>query len=569
MSLLSIEDLTLDVRSGRRLLDGISLTVEPGRTVGLVGESGSGKSLTARTPLGLFPAGARLGGRVLVQGKDVLGMGAGQLREVRREVAAMVFQDPRAGINPVRTLGDHLTESLRCGEGVSRAEAKSKALEMMEAVRLPRPEKHFTQYPHELSGGQLQRVMIAGALMGDPQLLICDEPTTALDVTTQAEIVRLLSTLRDERGMGMLFITHDLGLAGALCDDVVVMNKGRIEESGDMQAVLARPSAAYTRRLVAATPSLHLLDDAASPEGDGAGVDGAALGAGAAMVDGAALGDSGVAPSEEGAPGRAGGVALSVRNVSRSYRVRRLGTVRAVVDASFELEQGSALGVVGESGSGKSTLARMIVGLETPDAGTILVGGRSMSGAAQGKAQRLERARGVQMVFQDPYLSLDPRIPVMQAVADAVRLHPDGRDPRTAAGELLERVGLTPEQMLARPRTLSGGQRQRVALARAIAIQPQLLVMDEATSALDVSVQAQVLELVSELRRERGLTVLFISHDLDVVRRVCDDILVLRRGEIVEMARADALLDHPQHEYTRLLLDSVPRPDGAWRAAAG
>lgn len=538
MSLLSIKDLTLDLPTGTRLLDGVSLTVEPGRTVGLVGESGSGKSLTARTPLGLFPTGARLGGSVLVQGKDVLGMDAAELRGVRRRAAAMVFQDPRAGINPVRTLGDHLTESLRLGEGATRAEAKAKALEMMEAVRLPRPEKHFTQYPHELSGGQLQRVMIAGALMGDPQLLICDEPTTALDVTTQAEIVRLLSTLRDERGMGMLFITHDLGLAGALCDDMVVMNKGRVEERGDMRAVLAAPAAAYTQRLVAATPSLQLMD-VPDPLGTETGT--------------------------KSAPA----VALSVRGVSRSYQVRRLGTVRAVVDASFELPRGSALGVVGESGSGKSTLARMIVGLEKPDSGTIRVSGKELSGAPRGRAQRLERARSVQMVFQDPYLSLDPRIPVLQAVEDAVRLHAAGRNPRVAARDLLERVGLTPEQIQARPRTLSGGQRQRVALARAIAVQPELLVMDEATSALDVSVQAQVLELVSELRRERGLTVLFISHDLGVVRRVCDDTLVLCRGEIVEMGRTAELLVHPQHPYTQLLLDSVPRPDAGWRAAAG
>ena len=377
--------------------------------------------------------------------------------------------------------------------------------------------------------------------MGDPQLLVCDEPTTALDVTTQAEIVRLLAQLRDDRGMGMLFITHDLGLAGALCDDVVVMNAGTVQESGDMRAVLAAPSAEYTRKLVAATPSLHVADAPAAP---------------AAVV-----------PDAAGSPSGGAAPLLKVTGVNRTYELRGQSPVRAVIDANFEIQRGAALGVVGESGSGKSTLARMVVGLEDPDTGTVTVAGKDRTGRPRGKAERLAHARSVQMVFQDPYLSLDPRIQVLQAVEDAVRLHPDGRDPRKTARTLLERVGLTPEQIEARPRTLSGGQRQRVALARAIAVQPELLVMDEATSALDVSVQAQVLELVSELRAERGLTVLFISHDLGVVRRVCDNTLVLRRGEIVEQGPTAKLLDQPEHEYTQLLLDSVPRPDAGWRLA--
>ncbi|RII42474.1 ABC transporter ATP-binding protein [Galactobacter valiniphilus] len=570
MSLLEISQLTLDLPGGKRLLHGIDLTVEPGRTVGLVGESGSGKSLTARTALGLFPEKAKLGGSVKVDGTEVLGLSGSALRALRLSDVAMVFQDPRAGINPVRTLGDHLTEALRLGEGVSGEAARKRAMELMEAVRLPRPEKHFHQYPHELSGGQLQRIMIAGALMGNPRLLVCDEPTTALDVTTQAEIVRLLATLRDERGMGMLFITHDLGLAGALCDDVVVLAGGRVQERGDMAAVLAHPTAEYTQRLVAATPSLH-LDDAVPSV-----VSGASLPDGAGSASAGGRHEAAPAASQAGAPEAGRGTLagdgvveplLRVEGVRRTYAVRGKDPVTAVADASFVIPRGSALGVVGESGSGKSTLARMVVGLETPDAGTITVAGKDRTGTPRGREARLAHARSVQMVFQDPYLSLDPRIPVIRAVRDAAALHADGRDAAAVAKELLDRVGLTAEQQQALPRTLSGGQRQRVAMARALAVQPELLVMDEATSALDVSVQAQVLQLVTELRAERGLTVLFISHDLGVVRRVCDETLVLRRGEIVEAGPTAALLDHPAHEYTRLLLDSVPRPDAGWRLA--
>ncbi|MGO1319114.1 MAG: dipeptide ABC transporter ATP-binding protein [Galactobacter sp.] len=545
MTLLQLRDLTLDVPSsarapgGKRLLDGISLSVEPGTTVGLVGESGSGKSLTARTPLGLFPEKAVVSGRVEVDGQDVLTSSAAAVRSLRRTKVAMVFQDARSGINPVRTLGDHLTEAQRLNGSLTAAQAKSKALELMEAVRLPRPEHHFNQYPHELSGGQLQRVMIAGALMGDPELLVCDEPTTALDVTTQAEIVRLLRALRDERGMGMLFITHDLGLAAALCDDVVVMRAGRVEERGSMAGVLADPQADYTRALLAATPSVDTVRSTVTSPNEAA----------QAAADGS---DRAQADHE------ASGMALTITDVSRTYHVRGQGEVHAVANADVALRPGGSLGIVGESGSGKSTLARMIVGLESPDSGEIRVGGRDFTRPARGKRARLERAKAVQMVFQDPYLSLDPRIPVVRAVRDALELHGGGGDVEAAA--LLERVGLTREQMRALPRTLSGGQRQRVALARAVAVQPELLVMDEATSALDVSVQAQVLELVAELRAERGLTVLFISHDLGVVRQVCDETMVLRAGRIVEAGPTEELLSNPQNEYTQLLLDSVPRP---------
>lgn len=542
MTLLDISALTIDLTNGRRLLDGISLQVAAGETVGLVGESGSGKSLTARSVLGLLPARAHIGGSVQIDGAgtsgrtEVIGASKVELLRIRRESAAMIFQDPRAGINPMRTIGDHLTESLRLCRGVPAAEAREIAIELLASVRLPRPAEHFTQYPHEFSGGMLQRVMIAGALTSAPRLLICDEPTTALDVTTQAEIIDVLGEQRAARGMGMLLITHDLNLAASICDRVVVMSAGRVEEEGSARQVFLQPRADYTRRLIAATPSVEVTP-----------IDRAEV----RSIDTAAA-----------SPER--NVMLRVEGLAKTYYPHGREPVRAVVGASLAIPAGGSLGVVGESGSGKSTLARMIVGLERPDAGALSIGGVDRAARPRGRAARLARARSVQMVFQDPYLSLDPRVPVGAAVEDPLRLHTgmSTTAARQRVRELLDAVGLAGEYAQAQPRTLSGGQRQRVALARALAIDPELLVMDEATSALDVSVQAQVLDLLAEIRAERGLTVLFISHDLGVVRRVCDETVVMRRGEIVEAGPTEELLSRPTDDYTRLLIDSVPRP--AW-----
>ncbi|MBL3687571.1 ABC transporter ATP-binding protein [Leucobacter zeae] len=538
-ALLTISELTLDLPNGRRLLDGISLSVAAGETVGLVGESGSGKSLTSRTVLGLTPPRAILGGSVLLDGGEVIGAPPRELLGVRRERAAMIFQDPRAGINPMRTIGDHMTESLRLCRGVPAAEARRAAVELLRSVRLPRPEDHLDQYPHEFSGGMLQRVMIAGALTSAPKLLICDEPTTALDVTTQAEIIDVLEEQRAARGMGMLFITHDLNLAASICDRVYVMSAGRVEEQGTAKRIFLAPETAYTKQLIAATPSIAAGD-----------------------ARGAAVGAAASDPSRlDGPPASAEPVVLA-RDLAKTYHPHGGAAVRAVAGASISIPRGGSLGVVGESGSGKSTLARMIVGLERPDSGELRISGRAPAGAPRGRAARLARAKSVQMVFQDPYLSLDPRIPAGRAVEDALRLHgrSERADTRRRAVSLLQAVGLREEHASAMPRTLSGGQRQRVAIARAIAIEPDLLVMDEATSALDVSVQAQVLDLIDRVRAEQGLTILFISHDLGVVRCVCDETVVMRRGVIVEGRRTEELLGAPQHEYTRHLIASVPQP---------
>ena len=569
-ALLDIRDLTLDLADGTRLLHGISLSVAAGETVGLVGESGSGKSLTARTVLGLVPDRSAITGDVVLDGAGVLSAPAPELRQLRRHGAAMIFQDPRAGINPMRTIGDHLTEALRLAEGWSTDAARARAVELLEAVRLPRPEDHLRQYPHEFSGGMLQRVMIAGALTTSPKLLVCDEPTTALDVTTQAEIIGVLTEQRASRGMGMLFITHDLNLAASLCDRVYVMSGGQVVEQGRAHDVLRDPRAEYTRRLVAATPTLlgaspgstagHRVGDSAGH----AGVQHPSTGASSTTSD-SVHGERGTDAAATAVPASP---MLAATGVSKTYVRRGKEPVRAVIDASVAVPRGGALGVVGESGSGKSTLARMIVGLEAADIGDIRIDGRERTAVPRNRRERLAHARSVQMVFQDPYLSLDPRITAGRAIEDALRLHTrlSAAEARSRVLDLLAQVGLGQKHAAARPRTLSGGQRQRVAIARALAIEPDVLVMDEATSALDVSVQAQVLDLVDRIRRERGLTVLFISHDLAVVRRVCDETVVMRRGEIVERGRTAELLAAPQHEYTRLLIDSVPKP--GWDAEA-
>ncbi|MFB7892549.1 dipeptide ABC transporter ATP-binding protein [Microbacterium sp. NPDC056044] len=569
-ALLEIRDLTLDLPDGTRLLHGISLSVAAGETVGLVGESGSGKSLTARTVLGLVPDRSTITGEVVLDGARVLTAPAPELRQLRRHGAAMIFQDPRAGINPMRTIGDHLTEALRLAEGWSTDAAQARAVDLLEAVRLPRPADHLRQYPHEFSGGMLQRVMIAGALTTSPKLLVCDEPTTALDVTTQAEIIGVLAEQRASRGMGMLFITHDLNLAASLCDRVYVMSGGRIVEQGRAHDVLRDPRDEYTRRLVAATPT---LTGAAPGATAGHRIGGSAEHAGAQHPTAGVSSEISDSVRDDtathaAAVATAAAPMLEAAGVSKTYVRRGKEAVRAVIDASVAVPRGGALGVVGESGSGKSTLARMIVGLEAADAGDIRIDGRERTAVPRNRRERLAHARSVQMVFQDPYLSLDPRITAGRAIEDALRLHTrlSATEARSRVVDLLAQVGLGEKHAAARPRTLSGGQRQRVAIARALAIEPDVLVMDEATSALDVSVQAQVLDLVDRIRRERGLTVLFISHDLAVVRRVCDETVVMRRGEIVERGRTVELLASPQHEYTRLLIDSVPKP--GWDAEA-
>ncbi|MGW9020305.1 ABC transporter ATP-binding protein [Leucobacter chromiiresistens] len=544
--LLDIADLSLRVPGRGPLLNGVSISVASGESVALVGESGSGKSLTTRAALGLFPDHATLDGSVRVGDIDTVTATEAQLRTIRRTRASMIFQDPRAGINPVRTLGDFLTETLVRWHGLSRADAAARAVAQLEQVGLPRAAALLDQYPHQLSGGMLQRVMIAAALLDSPDLLLCDEPTTALDVTTQAGIVELLREQQAARGMGMLFITHDLGLAASLCERVVVLRGGRVVEEGATEAVFRAPQEAYTQELLAATPRIEVRE--------------AGAGAGASSAGGAGASAGGASGAE--AP------LIAASGLTKRYRVPGRDDVTALSGVGFALARGGSLGIVGESGSGKSTLARILVGLEQADAGELSFGGVARPDRAMSGAERRELAATTQMVFQDPYLSLDPRIPIGRAVADVVRLHRGSarREAETVAASLLERVGLRPDQLAARPKALSGGQRQRVALAKALAAEPKLLVLDEATSALDVSVQAQVLELIEEVRDQFGLSIVFVTHDLAVVSRICTETLVMQRGEVVEYGSTAQILTAPQEEYTQRLITSRPAP--LWQQAA-
>jgi peptide/nickel transport system ATP-binding protein len=521
MSLLIVAEYTLEVH-GRTLLEHIGLSVNRGETVGLVGESGSGKSVTARAVIGLIPEASRIHGTIDLDGVDMAGADTRVLQAQRRSSVSMVFQDPRSGINPVRTVGDFLTETLRHCNGWSKRKAFARAEELLGSVGLPHPRSHLAQYPHEFSGGMLQRIMIAAALASEPSLLLCDEVTTALDVTTQAEIIDLLLREKEARNMGMLFITHDLNLAASLCDRVYIMRAGVVVESGVTAEVFARPQNEYTRMLVAATPSITASIPASAPR--------------AAVSS----------------------VILRASDVRKSYATKS-GDVIALDGVSFELERGTALGLVGESGSGKSTLARILVGLEIPDSGRIEIDGDPIP-PARTTRERLALARKRQIVFQDPYLSLDRRKTVGDAIADPLRLHFGlrGDAARKRVAELLQSVGLSPSTADARPRTLSGGQRQRVAIAKALAVSPEILVLDEATSALDVSVQAQVLEVLATLKQEHGQSMVFVSHNLAVVRQVCDQAIVMHQGRVVESGTPDRILTAPQEEYTRLLVSAIP-----------
>lgn len=526
-NLLDITDFTLTIPGRRPLLRDISLSVAAGESVALVGESGSGKSLTTRAALGLFPNAAELSGSVRVGGIDTVTATPGDLRTLRTSVAAMIFQDPRAGINPVRTIGDFLTEAIRRRPGVSRDEANARALDQLGRVGLSDAPEMLTRFPHQLSGGMLQRVMIAAALLQEPELLLCDEPTTALDVTTQAGILDLLRDAQRDRGMGMLFITHDLALASSLCERVIVLRTGEIVEAGPTERVFFAPEAAYTRMLLAATPKLT----ATAPP----------------------------APDAE-AP-----VLLDVSAARKVYTRPGKPDVVALDGVSLSLPRGGSVGIVGESGSGKSTLARLIVGLEGATEGAVRIGDAVLPDRPLTARERRRSRIGVQIVFQDPYLSLDPRIPVGRAVADVFRLR--GGVARntadTSAAAILARVGLAGDTPERRPRDLSGGQRQRVAMAKALAASPDLLVLDEATSALDVSVQAQVLDLVAEIREQLGLTLVFVSHDLAVVSAVCEHTVVMQNGRIVEQGPTTRILRDPREAYTQSLLDA--RPTAAWR----
>ncbi|MEU4093821.1 ABC transporter ATP-binding protein [Streptomyces sp. NPDC026673] len=531
--LIEVEDLTIDFPTGAgtvRAVDGLSFSLEPGGALGVVGESGSGKSATAYALLGLHHGtGAAIGGSVRVAGVDVGSAGERELRRLRGGVAAMVFQDPLSSLDPYYAVGDQIAEVYRVHHaGASRRAGRDRAVEVLDRVGIPDARRRARSRPHEFSGGMRQRALIAMALACEPRLLVADEPTTALDVTVQAQILDLLHELRQETGMGLLLVTHDLGVVAGSVDRVLVMKDGRAVEHGPVAEVLGAPRQTYTRDLLAAVPRVEAAPAAAAPTGS-------------------------AAPAGSGASGGTGEVLLEAVGLRREYG-RRGARFAAVDDVSLTVRAGETLGVVGESGSGKTTLGRMLVGLLEPTAGEI---------------RRPAGPSGLQMVFQDPVSSLNPRRSIGESVADPLRTA--GVLDDAAIGrrvrELLERVGLDPAWYDRYPHEFSGGQRQRVGIARALAPQPRLIVCDEPVSALDVTTQAQVIGLLGELQRELGLALVFIAHDLAVVRQVSDEVAVMRAGRVVEHGPAARVYDAPEHPYTRGLLAAVPVLDPAESAA--
>ncbi|WP_033218564.1 dipeptide ABC transporter ATP-binding protein [Streptomyces virginiae] len=558
-SLVEVTDLVVDFPVGGagehvRAVDGVSFTLEAGRALGVVGESGSGKSTVAAALLGLHRGtGARLGGTVRVGGTDVAAASTAELRRLRGGTAAMVFQDPLSSLDPYYAIGDQIAEVHRIHADVSRRAARARAVEVLDRVGIPDAARRSRARPHEFSGGMRQRALIAMALACEPRLLIADEPTTALDVTVQAQILDLLHGLREERGLGLLLVTHDVGVAAESVDEVLVMRDGATVERGPVASVLATPAEAYTKALLAAVPRL----DGPRPARGAAGEQARRRSPGTAQVP-APRTPAGPDASPAGPDGR-----REVPPVVEAFSLRRefgrgRRKVAAVAGVSLAVHAGETLGIVGESGSGKSTLGRMLVGLLEPDSGQVRRDGAPVTGIAN----------GVQMVFQDPVSSLNPRRSVGESVADPLRAagERDEAAVRARVEELLLRVGLEAGHYDRYPHEFSGGQRQRVGIARALAPRPRLIVCDEPVSALDVTTQAQVTALLAELQRELGIALVFIAHDLAVVRKVSDRVAVMRAGEIVEEGPVDEVYDRPTHPYTRQLLAAVPALDPALAA---
>ncbi|RMH53676.1 MAG: ABC transporter ATP-binding protein [Alphaproteobacteria bacterium] len=532
MSLLSVEALSLSI-GGTPILHDVSLAVGPGEILGVIGESGSGKSMTALAIMGLLPRGSRARGRILLSGRDLMPLSDREMCRIRGAEIGMVFQEPMTALNPLRTIGDQVAETVLQHRAAGRGEAMAIARAALERVELPPDRFPPGRYPHELSGGQRQRVVIAMAIALRPKLLICDEPTTALDVTTQAQILKLLKGLVAEQGMGMMFITHDLAVVAGLADRIAVMRDGRVVEDGPTRQLFAAMRHPYTRALRDA--SAH------RPQ------------------------------RSRRSPGTP---LLEVRGAVRDYRLPRrslLGPVpvfRAVDHVSLTIRRGENLGLVGESGCGKSTLTRAILGLEPLQGGVIELDGQRIDAAA-GVPPALRRR--MQVVFQDPYGSFDPRWRVGRLVAEPfhlVRPRPGAAEIERAVAEALEAVGLSAADRRRFPHEFSGGQRQRIAIARALVTRPELILLDEAVSALDVRVRAQILDLLAELSERFGLSYLFISHDLSVVRAITDRVLVMKAGRIVEEGETEQVFAAPRHAYTRELLAATPRLEDALAAPA-
>ncbi len=550
--LLSVQGLVIDARTPegpRRILDDVSFDLAKGETLCLAGESGSGKSVTSLAILQLLPkASLRIaGGSIRLAGRELVGLSRGAMRAVRGGEIAMIFQEPMTSLNPVMTVGAQLTEAIREHQGSEGDSAETRARAMLDAVHIADPARRMAQYPHELSGGMRQRVMIGMALSCQPKVLIADEPTTALDVTVQAQILKLMRELKGEFGASIILITHDMGVVAEMADRVVLMQAGRIVETGGVEQIFTAPRERYTRDLLAAVPRL----------GARSGTDGPPR----------------VTPEPKAPPERRQEPVLVVSDLRVSYGggSTLFGGAkpghRAVDGVSFEIRAGETLGLVGESGSGKSTTGKAALGL-VPFEGAVSIDGTAIAGLSPREMRPVRRS--AQMIFQDPYASLDPRMSIGAAIAEPLVIHGIGRasDHRERVAELLRRVGLAPDLASRYPHEFSGGQRQRICIARALALEPKLIVSDESVAALDVSVRARVLDLMLELQETMGLAYLFISHDMAVIERMSHHVAVMRAGQIVEAGTRRAVFEAPTDPYTRDLMAAVPIPEPRREAAA-
>ena len=532
--LLRVRDLNVSYSTAGgdvSAVQGVNLEVRPGQMTAIVGESGSGKTTSAMAAIGLLPSNATIdAGTITFDGRDITSLRRRQWRELRGRRIGLIPQDPNNSLNPVQTIGASVEEGMRIHKVGTAAERKAKALELLERVGIDDPARRYHQYPHELSGGMKQRVLIAAAVALEPDLIIADEPTSALDVTVQKIILDLLDDMRAELGMGILFITHDLAVAGDRADRVVVMESGQLREEGLAATVLTNPRHDYTKRLLADAPSLTVAD--AGP---------------------AATSRDAASKTDATTDGAAGEPLVRVEGLTQ-----RFGDFTAVDDISFTVAKGSTHAIVGESGSGKTTTGRSIAMFNTPTAGSITVGRRDIVGL-RGKALREER-NNIQLVYQNPYGSLDPKQSIGQTVAEPLRNLKAVRASaaKEKAKEFLDLVALNPDFYDRRPRELSGGQRQRVAIARAMIVEPELVILDEAVSALDVTVQAQILRLLARLQEELGLTYIFISHDLAVVNQISDTVSVLSKGQQVECGPTAEVFSNPQSPFTRKLIEAIP-----------
>lgn len=562
--LLSIKDLCIDFKTDGGVVHAVknlNLDIPKGKTVGLVGESGSGKSVTSLAIMGLIPnpPGRITKGEILFNGQDLTKLSQEKMRSIRGNQISMIFQEPMTSLNPVFTIGNQIDEALMLHEGMTKQQARVRTLELLNEVGIPTPHVKVNDYPHQMSGGQKQRVMIAMAMACNPQLLICDEPTTALDVTIQKQVLELMFDLQRKHGMSMLFITHDLGVVADIADSVSVMYRGDLVEQGETVNVFQNPQNPYTKGLMACRPTLErnpkrllTVSDFMSEDGKEKSLD----------IKIAQQPDKVVKPLDD----QKYPVLLDVKNIHKHFPIkggifgRTVDHFRAVDGVSFQVRKGRTLGLVGESGCGKTTLGRSLLRLIEPTSGEVTFDGINLLSLGE-KEMRAMRRR-MQIIFQDPYSSLNPRMTIGDIITEPMIIHSIGETKKQRydmASELLDKVGLPGNYLNRYPHEFSGGQRQRICIARALSLKPEFIICDESVSALDVSVQAQVLNLLQDLQEEFNLTYIFISHDLSVVKYISDEVCVMKNGKIVELASSEEIYRNPKEDYTRSLLEAIPK----------